>query len=420
VDPARARTGAVGDRPAPLAGLAAARGGPLRLRRSRPATAGQEAPVRARAALALALSALLVCAAAPASSRSAKGTRGNGAGWNGFGAGNWPGAGWRPYADSSPFNQPIGKATVHPNSPALVAGALQWGSPSDITAGTAGTSDDWGHPVYFAQPGDPVYVLRATEPWGRNALTGLRIAIPALARPAGGGDGHMTVVTPDGWEYDFWRAEAPPAGGGVFEFAWGARVRILGSGLGGGATAARFASLAGVIRPEELAAGRIDHALFIVLRCSGSATGFGYGAHQSRSRWTGGFVYPAQAGAGSCGRQDPSLPPLGARLQLAMSSAQIAALGVPPWKRAILTAFARYGGYVGDTGGPGFAVAVQSSATYTSFGAPDRLVQVAQGAGITASHGRYALDLADGVDWRRDLRVLTPPAVHSGIRPTRR
>lgn len=369
-----------------------------------------------------ALTALLLASfALPGASLAAGGaTRGNGTGWNGFGPGNWPGAGWRPYAAGSPFNQPIGKATVNPNSPSMVAGVLKFGPPANIVVGTAGSSEDWGHPVYFAQPGDPVYVLRATEGWGRNALTGMRIQIPAQARPAGGGDGHMTVITPDGWEYDFWRAKAPPPGGGVFEFAWGGRVRVLGSGLGSGATAAQFASLAGVIRPEELAAGRIEHALFIVLRCTGSGAGFGNGAHPGSSRWTGGFVYPAQAGAGTCGAQDPNLPPLGARFQLAMSAAQIAALHAPPWKRAILTALARYGGYAGDSGGPGFAVAMQSSATYTSFGAPDRLVQVAQGAGIAASHGRYALDLAGGVDWQRYLRIVAPPARNAGAGHTRR
>ena len=369
------------------------------------------APVATLTALALALGLALGAPVASAATEAQSGTRGSGAGWDGFGADAWPGASWRPYADSSPFNRPIGRTVVHPNSAALVAGALRWGAPADVTAGTAGTPDDYGHPVYFAQSGDPIYQLRPTEPWGRNAIAGARIPIPAAARPAGGGDGHMTVVTPDGWEYDFWRAHTPPPGGGTLSFAWGGRVRILGSGLGGGATAARFASLAGVIRPEELAAGRIDHALFIVLKCSGSGTSFGYGVRQGSSRWTGSYVYPAEAGAGTCGGEDPNLPPLGARLQLAMSRAQIAALGAPRWKKAILYALARYGGYVGDTGGSGFAIAVQSSATYTSFGAPDRLVQVAQSAGLAASHGRYAFDLADGVDWRRYLRIVAPPAV---------
>ncbi|HWD10428.1 MAG TPA: hypothetical protein VG366_01200 [Solirubrobacteraceae bacterium] len=333
------------------------------------------------------------------------------AGWRAFGAGSWPGAGWRPYAKTSPFNQPVGKSAVHPSSAQLVAGALQWGAPTGITAGVADTAHDYGHPVYFAQPTDPVYVLHPTAPWGRNPLAGVRIRVPAGARPAGGGDGHMTIVMPEGWEYDLWQAQAPPPGGGTLSFAWGGRLRIDGSGLGGRATAAHFGSLAGIIRPEELAAGHINHALFIVLRCTGSGASFGYGVHPSTSRWTSGYVYPAQAGASSCGLGATALPPLGARFQLAMSGAQIAALRVPAWKRAILTALARYGGYVGDTGGPGFAFMVQSSSTYTSFGAPDRLVQLARSVGLSSRGGSYLFDISDGVDWQRYLRIVVPPAV---------
>jgi hypothetical protein len=252
-------------------------------------------------------------------------------------------------------------------------------------------------------------VLHPTEPWGRNSIAGMHIRVPAGARPAGGSDGHMTIVMPDGWEYDLWQAQPPPPGGGTLVFAWGGRLRIDGSGLGGGGTAAHFGSLAGVIRPEELAAGHINHALFIVLKCTGSGTSFGYGVHQSAQRWTGGYVYPAAAGASSCGETNPNLPPLGARFQLAMSDGQIAALGLPAWKRAILIALAHYGGYVGDTGGPGFAFMLQSSSTYTSFGAPDRLVQVAQSVGLMPRQGRYVFDVADGVDWQRYLRVVVPP-----------
>ncbi len=241
------------------------------------------------------------------------GAAGAGNGWQGVGAGNWPGPGWRPYAASSPFNQPIGPAAVHPESAALVAGSLQWGPPASLIAGTAESSSDYGHPVYFSQPSDPLYALHPTEHWGHNTIAGTRIRVPSGARPAGGSDGHMTVVTPDGWEYDFWRAQRPPPGGGTLTFAWGGRVRIAGDGLGGSATAAHFAALAGVIRPEELAAGRIDHALFIVLRCSSSATGFGYGARKQQS-WLGSYVYPARrspasdcpAGSGRSSQHSPA------------------------------------------------------------------------------------------------------------------
>ncbi len=52
---------------------------------------------------------------------------------------------------------------------------------------------------------------------------------------------------------------------------------------------------------------------------------------------------------------------------------------------------------------------MQSSSTYTSFGAPDRLAQVAQGAGIPQRQGHYTFPLAAGVDWQRYLRVVVPP-----------
>jgi hypothetical protein len=384
---------------------------PVRSKRGR----GSGVPARGRA-LAASLAALLCAAVAAALAFGAvtTGSRSSStssAGWDGFGAGNWPGATWRPYADSSPFNQLLGKAAVHPRSAELVANALQWGPPASLTAGEADTTNDYGHPVYYALPTDPVYVLHPTGSWDPSHLAGRHIRVPAGARPAGGSDGHMTIVMPDGWEYDLWRARVPPPGGGRLSFALGGRVRITGNGLGSPATAAEFAGLAGVIRPEELAAGRIDHALFIVLKCTGTGRGFGYGVQYAPHPETGSYVYPARSGGSDCGAANPNLPPLGARFQLAMSGTQIAALHAPAWKTAILTALARYGGYVGDTGGSGFGFMLQSSSTYTSFGAPDRLVEVARSAGLTAWQGRYVFPVADGVSWRRYLRIVVPPVV---------
>lgn len=329
--------------------------------------------------------------------------------WDGFQAGNWPGATWRPYGPKSPFNQPLGDAAAIPRSAQLVAAALQWGEPASMTVGIAGTTEDYGHPVYYARRRDPRYALHATEPWGHNPIQGMWIPVPPGAQPAGGGDHHMTIITPNGWEYDLWHASMPSAGGHTLFFGWGGRTRIYGSGLGSPATAAHFAGLAGVIRPEELAAGKIDHALFIVLRCTGTGRAFGYGVHESRQPWDSSYVYPARAGGTSCAAHDPSLPPMGTRFKLAMSSAQIEAMPFPRWKKAILLALAEYGGYVGDTGGPGFAFELQSSSTYTSFGAPDRFVQLARQAGIAPEAGRYSFDLASGVDWWRYLEVVAPP-----------
>jgi hypothetical protein len=285
---------------------------------------------------------------------------------------------------------------------------LSWGLPGNMVAGNAGTTSDFGHPTYYAQPTDPLYTLHATGT--KNEIEGTRIPIPSAAQPALGDDGHMTVVTPDGWEYDFWRVSSKPAGGGTLTFSIGGRTRVDGDGLKGRATAANFGNLAGVIRAQELAAGHIDHALFIVLKCTSGKVDFGYGAQPGPSGQSA-YVYPARHGGSTCGSsEDVNVPPIGARFQLGMSDAQIAALSVPAWKKTILTALAHYGGYVGDTGGPGFGLQFESSTMYTSLGYSDKLVDFAKANGVPTWEGRYVFNLANGVDWGKYLRVLVPPA----------
>jgi hypothetical protein len=331
-----------------------------------------------------------------------------GAGWEGFGGGVLPGADWRPYAPSSPFNTSTNASVVHPSSATFVEGALSWGAPASLIAGTAETTSDWSHPTFYAQPSDSIYTLHATEPWGTNSLEGMKIRVPENAQPAGGGDGHMTIVTPDGWEYDLWRAHAPQVGTKRLTFAWGGRTRIDGSGLHSGATAAGFGNMAGMIRAPELAAGQIDHALFVVLKCAAKGREFGYGA--TTTGYGSSFVYPATHGGSACSAEKEDALPMGAHLMLAMSDAQIRALPVPAWKKAILTALAHYGGYVGDTGGPGFGFMFESSTTYTALGLPDPLVVFGALNFLPAWNGDYVFNLAGGVDWSRYLRVLAPPA----------
>jgi hypothetical protein len=328
-------------------------------------------------------------------------------GWLGFGVGSWPAASWRPYAADSPFNTSAIGQPVHPNSQSIVDKVLSLGNIGNLVAGNADTASDWGHPTYYAQPSDPVFRLDWTGGGPGAAIDGMQIRIPNAAQAAGGGDGHMTVVEPDGWEYDFWRVGTKPDGGGTMTFAGGGRTRVDGDGLDSGATAANFGNLAGVIRAQELAAGRINHALFIVVACTSKGTSFGYG---TKTTSNGSMVYPASHGASACSSDTGDLPPVGARFQLAMTDAQIQALGVPGWKKTILTALAHYGGYVGDTGGPGFAFQFESGSTYTSFGATDPMVTFAKSAdGVALYEGKYVFNMADGVDWERYLRVLVPP-----------
>ena len=68
---------------------------------------------------------------------------------------------------------------------------------------------------------------------------------------------------------------------------------------------------------------------------------------------------------------------------------------------------ARYGMFVGDTGGSSWGLQLESGTTYTSFGYPDPLVAFARRAGIPRYQGRYVLSLRDVVNWR-NLRVIAP------------
>ncbi|MFT3863148.1 MAG: hypothetical protein QM729_02665 [Solirubrobacterales bacterium] len=306
----------------------------------------------------------------------------------------------RPFASSSPWNREIpAGAPVAADSSEVVRRMMSWGEPQSLLAGQAGTAADYYHPIYFSTSSDPVYTLRTTAPWGDSGIDGARVRIPSAAQAAGGGDAHLAVITPEGWEYDLWDVESKPAEGGVLRFGWGGRTRVDGDGLGSDATAAHFALAAGVIRAQEMKAGKIDHALFMGVRCT---------AGRSKA------VYPAAADTGEpCAEKgygsNSYAPPMGSHFVLRMSDAEIAALAVPRWKKTILTAMAHYGMYVGDAIGSGsFGLQFESGLSYTSFGVEDPMVAFAREEGIPSWEGMYVFDLAAGVDWKSRLELLSP------------
>jgi hypothetical protein len=208
----------------------------------------------------------------------------------------------------------------------------------------------------------------------------------------------MTVVdTTTGVEYDFWNVTTPPDeirpkadGTRILSVGWGGMTSVDGDGLGSNGTASYFGNLAGIIRAQELQSGEIDHALFMVIDCSAED-----------------WVYPAQDHGSVCDDQANAIP-FGTRFQLDMTNAEIRALDVPPWKRTILRAMAKYGMFAGDTGGSPWDLEFESSSTYTSFGRPDPLVAIAKDAGIEPRDGLYYFDVASDVDWKRRLRVVDP------------
>ena len=321
----------------------------------------------------------------------------HGCGFGRFDVGAWPGGCWRPYSAASPFNRPLPAAPrVAADSAAVVARLLAFGPIKHLEAGLADTPGDYGHPTYYSQPADPVFRLHCSEEsWGTCEIEGDEIRIPDAARPAAGGDAHLTVIDQaSGWEYDLYGVRSKPPGGGLLEFRWGGRTRIDGDGLGSGGTAAEFGNLAGIVRAAELAAGHIDHALFLTAHCD-----------------AGRYVYPAGKSGRSCaelGEPTADAPPMGARLWLAMSSDEIEALAVPRWKKTVLHAMADYGMFVGDTGGGTWGIQAESGSTFTSFGHPDPLVEFAQANGWTPYEGMWIGNLRDDIDWARHLRVVDP------------
>lgn len=314
----------------------------------------------------------------------------------------WPRACWRPFARTSPFNKPIpARPKIRGNSAAIVAKLLSTGGgPGNLVAGGK-PADDYGHPVVYSRAGDPVYTIRCTR-YGCDDLEGKRVRIPVGARPAGGSDRHLAVVNQaSGYSYDFWEAATPSGSGGRLNVGSGgiARVDARGTGLAldldrdgrrSEATAARFALLAGIVRAEELAARRIDHALVITVPC---------GARRPS------HVAPATKGGSLCADNTNRIP-MGARLRLNMTYAGIEALKIARWKKTILHAFRVYGAYMGDTGGPSsFGVMLESDATYTAFGVKSRMVGFAAANGWTRWNGAYVGNLRSRVPWSR-LQVL--------------
>lgn len=322
----------------------------------------------------------------------------------GFGTGVWPSACWRPYAAASVFNRPLAaNPRLAPDSAGIVSTLVGWGTPTlshHVTTPGSTTATDYGHPYYFGTAADPLYTVHCVEPWGRCADEGLRVHVPDRARAANGPDAHMAVIDQqNGWEYDLWQVRHKPPGGGELTVSWGGRTRIGtpdASGLGGGGTASGFGLLAGQIRAQEWLAGNIDHALFMTVRCD-----------------SGRSIYPADGVGSPCGglARGSEPPAMGQHLFLALSDGQIDALGAPAYERTILRAMAHYGLFVGDTGGDPWDLALESDASYTSFGEPGQVLAAFRHFG--ASHYRdstydtYNLRMV-AVDWARYLRVVNP------------
>jgi len=363
------------------------------------------ARIRASLLLAIAAAASLALLTSAAPKASAAFSCGFQNGFGTFSANNEPGACWRPYNDSSPFNRKVpAGAPLDPDSGRIVSTLLQGGSVDDFVAGDP--ERDGGVPIYWSSPSDPVVSLHCVRSWGHCALEGLQIHVPAQATPQGGyatpdtyeHDAHMTIIDQStGWEYDLWNVVSRD--GSTLNFGWGGKTRIDGDGLGSSAVAANYGTIAGPIRFAELQAGQINHALTMVVPCTDTV------------------VYPATGRGLTCAQGGLSSEysiPMGTHFRIAMTKRQIKKAKLPVWKKAILTALSTYGAYVSDTSGDrgewGFER--ESTQTYTAYGKPDPWLNFAKATGTPAEdyndngYPEYWMHLGDGINWGK-LRVVS-------------
>lgn len=237
-----------------------------------------------------------------------------------------------PFYDPNSFwNTPISaNPIIDANSGALLATSV---TPYKSSANFA-NSDAWGISLINASQNDKTYNLGTPIYYDNGPVS---FKIPQGAQPTTGSDHHLVVIAGN-QEFDMWDAQYNAASD-----AWTAGSRFITSldgwgamanpgQLAGGAVAAGFAEMGGVIRPEEIAQGHIDHALSLTLPV--------VRAHY--------IAAPATATDGSS--TDPNAIPEGAHLQLDPSF-NVDAQNWPGWEKTIAKALQTYGAYVSDTGG---------------------------------------------------------------------
>jgi hypothetical protein len=328
--------------------------------------------------------------------------------WGSFTAANRPPSCWRPFSAQSPWNRRLPadvNAHRHENSDAivqrLVALSVTNGGPDKMWWPQAGSEQklagsDYGHPIYFSKAGDQPVKIHCTGVGKCNkGVEGMQVLYPAdpAALPAGGTDHHITFVDQStGRAVDCWKAYVPPVNGvltcdGV---GWN---HIDGDGTNGGGVAMNNGNLAGIVRAEELLEGRIEHALFMVVGCVDPE-----------------IVYPANHDMHICtADQHPqNAPASGQHFYLDYSDAEIDALKVTVPVKAFIRAMARYGAFVGDTGGNAYRFQRESEASYVSQGVPSVWDTVARKHGLQAGSGSWFLNAHLGVDWPSKLHVAHP------------
>jgi hypothetical protein len=252
---------------------------------------------------------------------------------------------WRPFSDDSPWNTPIPvTASTHPDSDAIIATAVS-------EASNLRLSNSYTPPIWVVNADNmPWHIADSPYPydtWDQDldGITEAPVPVNDTMWGENTSDGHITIIDPFrklAWEmsryqglvggiidcstFNVWDLTGQGFGDGAAGYRWGAR-----GGRGSG-----FPVIAGLIRPEELEAGVIDHALVFIF---------------SKNREDD-FVSPpaARTDGSNLGNQ---FPMEGMRFQLdpSLTDADFDSWGLNREGKIVARALQDYGMYVGDNGG---------------------------------------------------------------------
>lgn len=255
------------------------------------------------------------------------------------------------YSNANPFAKKIeSNPEIDPNSDAMVEGLV-----SQAAIGFVIAQKQWTVPVFYADESTPRYdvTLKCGKEWELGVTKLKNVPIPDWAEPSD--DDHEGGINPDGCggsdngpdegdfamavidtstrcEYDFWQAKKTK---GKWAASWANSISIDSDSIfekGLSCRGSGFALMNGLIWPDELKAGRIDHAI-----------AFSYDLTRA-----GGPVSPATDSDGTSKGSDTM--PEGARVQLD-PTLDLDSLGLTDYEKTIAKALQEYGMILVDDGG---------------------------------------------------------------------
>ncbi|MEX1003635.1 MAG: hypothetical protein WDZ35_16065 [Crocinitomicaceae bacterium] len=163
---------------------------------------------------------------------------------------------YEPFKTTSPFYDSIpASANVDPNSSTMVGSLVDQADQAFIVV-----AKEWTTTVFYADENTPTHDVKMTATWAPHKKL-QNVPIPEFAEADPSGDGHMVIIDEAaGCAYDFWQAKYSNG----WKASWGNAIPLDSDGIfekGLSARGSGFELLQGMIWPQELEAGEINHAL---------------------------------------------------------------------------------------------------------------------------------------------------------------